>query len=130
MKFAREMLEAKKALEEMGFQVDVAEDTEQCVDNPGLNMDIDHCVENDVMRSCFKQIEDSDAILVLNHEKNGIPGYVGGNTLMDIGLATYLNKKIFILNPLPSEDQIRYVHEIKLVRPFVLDGDISRIKHF
>ena len=51
----------------------------------------------------FRKIEWCDAVLIINEEKRGITGYVGGNTLIEIGTAFYLKKKIYILNPVSSE---------------------------
>ena len=47
------------------------------------------------MRMHFQKVQWSDAILVLNYDKNDIPNYIGANTLLEMGLAFYLNKKIF-----------------------------------
>ena len=78
-------------------------------------------------KSCFQKVADSEALLVLNYPKNGVSGYVGGATLMEIGLARHFDKKIFLLHDLPSEDELRYALEIKLTRPIILQGDIATI---
>lgn len=46
----------------------------------------------------FKNIEKSDSILIINNEKHGVQGYIGPNVLMEIGLAFYLQKNIYIWN--------------------------------
>jgi hypothetical protein len=127
MHFAKEMQEAQKNLEALGHQADISPDTQACIENPNLNMDLEHCLASNIDKSCFQLIADSDAILVLNYSKNGMNGYVGGATLMEIGLARHLDKKVFILHDLPSEDELRYVLEIKLVRPVILRGDLAKI---
>ncbi len=66
-----------------------------------------------------------DAILVTNYPKNGIDGYVGGNSLMEMGLAHYLRKKIYLLFPVSSK--LNYKEEILGMKPIILDGDISLI---
>lgn len=73
----------------------------------------------------FKKVEWSDAILVLNYEKKGVAGYVGANTLIEMGLALYLKKKIFLLNPVPEQGP---VEELLGMEPIVLDGDLTRIR--
>lgn len=73
----------------------------------------------------YKKIEWSDAILVVNEEKRGIFGYVGGNTLIEIGVAFYLKKKIYILNTVSSE--ISYKQEILGMKPIFLNGDLLKI---
>ena len=37
----------------------------------------------------FNKVVWSDAILVTNYDKNNIKGYIGGNTLMEMGLASF-----------------------------------------
>lgn len=73
----------------------------------------------------FEKIDWCDAILVINHEKRGIKGYIGGNTLIEIGVAFYLKKKIYIQNPVSSE--LSYKQEIMGMKPVMLDGDLSKI---
>lgn len=72
----------------------------------------------------YKKIEWSDAVLVVNEEKNKIPGYVGGNTLMEMGLAFFLGKKIFLMNQIP---ELSYKEEILGMKPVILGKDLTRI---
>lgn len=44
-------------------------------------------------------INESDAILVINETKHGIHGYVGANALIEIGMAFAFHKQIYLLNP-------------------------------
>jgi len=127
MRFAREMLEAKRTLEEMGHAALLPCDIKECVRNPDLNMNMVHCVKTVIDKDCFNKVAASDAILVLNYPKNGMKGYIGGATLMEIGLARHLDKKIFLLYDLPSEEELRYAFEIKLTNPLILSGDVSKI---
>lgn len=73
----------------------------------------------------YNAIVNSDAILVLNFDKNGIANYIGGNTLMEIGFAHVHDKKVFLLNPVP---EIGYKAEIEAMLTEVLNGDLTRIK--
>jgi nucleoside 2-deoxyribosyltransferase len=73
----------------------------------------------------YKKIEWCDAILVVNYEKKGIVGYIGGNTLIEMGVAFYLNKPIYILNQVSSE--ISYTQEIYGMKPIFINGDINKI---
>lgn len=85
-------------------------------------------VKNDLMTSHFKEVEKADAILVANFEKNGIKGYVGGNVLMEITLAFYLKKPIYILNKVLKKLSI--YEEIYGVNPVFLNGNLSNIKAY
>jgi len=82
-------------------------------------------IENDYIKHHYNEITESDAILVLNLDKNGIKNYIGGNTLMELGFAHVHNKKIFLLNPIP---EMGYSEEIKAVQPIILNGSLSLIK--
>lgn len=73
----------------------------------------------------FEKVNWSDAILVLNYDKNNIIGYIGGNTLMEIGVAFFLKKKIYLLNLIP---EISYKEEIIGMKPIIINGDLSIIK--
>lgn len=128
MHFSKEMFEFQKAFEEKGHVCFVPITAHDCLVKPELNEDVNFCIEKDTMMDHFNKISDSDAILVLNYPKNGIEGYVGGSVLMEIGVARFLKKKIFILNPLPDIKILRYVTEILVTQPIMIDGDLSKIK--
>jgi len=130
--FANNMIEVKQKLEKLGHQVNLPPDTEIVVggklDHNDLEADFEHCVENDILKKHFANIERSDAVLILNYDKNGIKGYVGTSTFMEIGLAYFLNKKIFLLNLLPHHSEHRWVHEVRIINPVILNGNLSKIK--
>ena len=73
----------------------------------------------------YEKIDWCDGILVVNHEKRGVTGYVGGNTLIEVGVAFYLKKKIYIFNPVSSE--LSYKQEILGMKPVIINGDLSLI---
>lgn len=73
----------------------------------------------------WKKIENSDAVLILNKTKKGINGYFGSNTLMELSVAYYLGKKIFLLHPI-TEDHPHF-EEIVALGSIVLDGDLDKI---
>lgn len=129
MSFAKEMLMHKENLEKMGHFVFIPSDTVQSLTNHSLNMDISHCLEKDIQKEHFNFIANSDAILVLNYEKGGINGYIGGSALMEIAVARHLDKKIFLLNQIPDIKDLRYSIEIQLAKPIVLNGNLNLIGH-
>ena len=82
----------------------------------------------DFIRIHFDKIASSDAILVVNVEKNGIKNYIGGNTFAEIMVAFYLKKKIFLLNPIPTDEKLSSIkNEIEVVKPIILNGDLKLI---
>lgn len=82
-------------------------------------------IENDYIKYHYNEIVNSDAVLVLNFDKNEIKNYIGGNTLIEMGNAYVLDKKIFLLNPIP---EINYKDEIVAMQPIILNGDLEKIK--
>lgn len=82
-------------------------------------------IRQDAIKVHFEKIKNSDGILVLNFEKKGVKNYIGGAVLMEIGLAHFLGKKIFLLNPIP---EVNYRDEIMAMTPVVLDGDLRKIR--
>ncbi len=112
MFFSKEILNAKKYLENKGHFVSIPPNTEVCLEDSRTATSLEYCMKNNLLQKCFERIRDHDAILVLNYEKSGIKGYIGGASLMEIGIAYYLGKKIFILNNLPDVRELRYVGEI------------------
>ncbi|MBI4014737.1 MAG: hypothetical protein HY365_02160 [Candidatus Aenigmarchaeota archaeon] len=132
MGFSKEMLHAKKSLEELGHFVEVPCDVESHIENSDLIDDLDadfeHCVKNNVLKTCMDSIADSDAILIVNHDKNGIKGYIGTSAMIEMGLAYYLGKKIFLLFPTPSPSETRWAHEVRIMQPVIINGDFSMIQ--
>ncbi|PIN72184.1 hypothetical protein COV21_02980, partial [Candidatus Woesearchaeota archaeon CG10_big_fil_rev_8_21_14_0_10_45_5] len=82
-------------------------------------------IEFDVICAYFEEIKKTDAILVINKDKNNIKNYIGGNSLIEIAFAHVLNKKVFLLNPVPQMD---YSDEIEAMKPVILNGDLSKIR--
>ncbi len=135
--FFKEALEAKETLEKNGHEavthpmdvnfrgktVPVAEYYN--VRKQGWDEEIEKLKE-DLMRGHFEKIKQSDAVLILNLDKDDKKNYIGGNTLIEMGLAFALNKKIFMLNPAPED--LSYAEEIKGMKPIILNGDLDRIK--
>lgn len=136
MAFSREMIEVKKKLENRGWEVVLPEGIEDYVNDPvwqkraagwGTLEGAKKKIEKDLINKHYREIVTSDAILVINKDKNGIKNYIGGNSFLEMGFAYVLGKKIYVLNPLPEELPIFY-QELVAMQPIVLDGDLSRIK--
>ena len=81
-------------------------------------------LKSDPIRLYFEEIKKSNAILVLNYDKKGIKNYVGGNTLIEIAFAHVLEKKIYLLNPIP---EMPYSDEIHSMKPTILNGNLDYI---
>lgn len=83
--------------------------------------------KSDYMRRHFDEIakDSCDMILVLNDEKHGQPHYIGPNVLMEMGLAFFFKKPIYILNEIPKNSP--FEEEIKGFMPTVLHGQLDAI---
>lgn len=81
---------------------------------------------HDLIRKHYSKIQESDAILVVNEEKNGIKNYIGANTLIEMAFAYVLNKKIYLLNNLPDFEYL--LEEVKAMEPIILNGDLNKIQ--
>ena len=80
--------------------------------------------EHDFIREHFRIIEKVDAVLVVNETKHKVKGYIGGNTFLEMGIAFYLGKKIYLLYTIPK---MEYELELHAMRPVVLNGDLSKL---
>jgi nucleoside 2-deoxyribosyltransferase len=138
--FTPKIVELKKGLENLGHFVNIPYFTQMIIDGKLTFEDYLKEKESgdislrqkqpvDMIKRYWDFIEDSDAILVLNLEKKGITGYIGGSTLMEMGFAYGKGKKIFLYNPIPARsERMHYVDEIIDMEPVVINGDLSMIK--
>lgn len=128
MQFHKEMDKVRGLLTERGFTVFVPGELDDLAKNESyMENDEDRItakIEYDFIREHFKKIESADAILVLNYQKKGIKGYIGGNTFLEMGYAFGLGKKIFLLYPVPEMD---YKTEMHAIQPIVLSGDLTKL---
>ena len=130
MKFYREMKAVKEGLEVLGYDVLVPIEVKidkvplEALPNITDEEKITAKIEYNFIREHFFKIQISEAVLVLNYEKNGIPGYIGGNTFLEMGYAFGLGKKIYLMNPVPRMD---YAVEMHAMKPIVIHGDLGKI---
>ncbi|MFA6131647.1 MAG: hypothetical protein WC702_01070 [Patescibacteria group bacterium] len=129
MSFAKEMVELQNQLRGFGHDVAVPCDAELHVGKPDLIDDLDndrqHLIENNIIKKCFDLLAGSDAVVFLNLPKNGIEGYIGTSSLMEMGLAYYLGKKIYLMYPHPDPNVHRWAHEVASFKPIVLNSEVE-----
>ncbi|MBW1839665.1 MAG: hypothetical protein JRI49_06980 [Deltaproteobacteria bacterium] len=132
--FARKLVDIYRDLEKLGHRPMMHEQMFGLADGTAAQLK-DH--KNNVEHADVKRkynfikwwhdcIKKGDAVLICNFDKNGIKNYIGGNTLMEIGFAHVNNKKIFLMNPIPTE--VPYVDEIKAMVDEVINSDLKRIE--
>lgn len=103
MVFHEQMKDIERKLHELGFNTYVPE--------LGGNEDFSKMTVEQIRQikgqhksKHREEISSSDAILVTNYEKKGIPNYVGPSALAEIGMAYALQKKIFLLFDIPATE--------------------------
>lgn len=135
--FARQSRGIKERLERMGFEVFLYP---QKVEVSGEAIDVDEYYrmrKNDLTEELLEikrrlidehleKIKRSDAVLVLNLDKSENSGYVGGNTFLEMGIAYFLRKKIFIWKK-PSKD-LPYYEELMALNPIFIEEDLKKIE--
>lgn len=135
--FMHQMVEVTDKLIVMGIDAHIAEHYRELVAGTSKVQDLLKNNENielkkvmDTFRLHYKNILESDAILIVNDTKNGIENYIGGNVLIEIGQAYVNNKKIFFLNKMPTDKSITYLDEIYALQPICLEGNLENIKKY
>ncbi len=132
-KFAREMVDAKKILEEKGYEILLPEMAESFAtgkislsDFKNGRTDANFKKKYNLVRKHFEEVAKGDVILVLNYDRdNDNKNYIGGNTFAEMAIAFYLKKPIYLLNPVP--EYVTYAEEIKSMDPIILNGDLEKI---
>lgn len=128
MTFARQMVEAAEELEKAGHTVVLPRHTKEYAEMKLTQERHEESVKNkiseDLICCYFNKIKDSDAVLIINCERHGVKNYIGGNSLLEMGFAHVLGKKIFLLNSMP---EMAYKDEIIAMQPIILNGDFSKI---
>jgi hypothetical protein len=81
----------------------------------------------DTYENKVESIKESDMILVINLEQKNIPGYIGGESFIDIYLAHVNKKKIYLYNQIPEYNLTK---EIERVKPIVISGDLSEMQYY
>ncbi len=129
MHHTERMVEIRDILQSKGHSVVISKFADAYIgknDEEKESIKLFHKNERDAIREFWAMMQDLDAVLVLNLERHGIPNYIGGNTLMEIGFAHVLNLKIFLYNPIPEIPY--YKTEIAAVRPVIIDGNLDLIQ--
>lgn len=126
---AKEILKARDELAHMGHVVEIPEG----VKRPEIRSKIDAAqeekanikIEHDLIKGYFKKIQKSDVVLVINPEKNGVEGYIGGNTFLEMAFAHVLEKPLYCLYKLPN---LPYLSEMLAMQPVILEGKLDTFR--
>lgn len=131
MKFAQEMLDIKEQLKKIGHDsylpVGMGSHLKDKTFVDRLGDNLEWVIKEDIMWKNFDQVAKSDAILVVNNTRNNVDGFIGISALMEMAIAFYLKKKIYILNPYPPFENHRWAQEVACMQPTVLNGDLAKV---
>lgn len=114
MKFKEDIINIGKRLEELGHTIKLPI---ECINGEPKEI---------ASRAHFNRIisEDTEAILVVNNEKNGIVNYIGPNSFAEVAFAFFHNKKIFLLNDIYEP----YKDELEGWKSVSLGGNLEKLK--
>lgn len=133
--FYKQVIEIQKDLKKLGFKVLIPKTANKMRRNNDFDVShyktwyknaADYTKKKRLMVGHFKKVIEADAILVVNEEKHGMPGYIGGNVLMEMVMAFHYKEKIFILNPISPDLSIK--EEVLGLFPIFINGDLTKIK--
>lgn len=125
MQHEPKMAEIATELESRGYVIDKPNIVEGHVYTD--NLDANAHLKRGFIDEHFAKIDSSEAVLVVNEEKNGVSNYIGGNTLIEIAYAYSQKLDIFLLNPVPK---LGYADEINGMHPTILDGNLDKIDEY
>ncbi len=120
-----EITSVQKQLEAMGHEVEVPQGVKfahmRRLEGPAEEK-ADVKIKHDLIRGYYEKMKNYDVVLIVNPEKKGIAGYIGGNTLIEMAFAHILKKKLYCLYPVPD---LSYASEIFAMQPIILNGDVT-----
>lgn len=128
MVFSKELIEIEKELIEQKHEVILPEFVREYAKMNSTDEMHKESAKNKIkynfIKGYFDKIKNSDAVLIVNKKRKDIDNYIGGNTLLEMGFAHVLNKKIFLLNPIPN---MNYSDEVEAMKPIIINGDLNKI---
>lgn len=122
------MKEIGDKLESQSFQVILPKNTKEyaswIMKLENSKESTENKIKDNLIKDYYCKIAQSDAILVVNIDKNNIPNYIWWNSFLEMAFAHVLDKKIYILNPIPT---MIYTDEIIALRPIVINWNLDLI---
>lgn len=118
--YKQDMIQAKKYIEENSdFYVTLPELTRyQDIRDVQGDDETFTRIKNRLTKESLLNVANCDLLLILNFSHRGIENYIGGNSFMEMVIAFFLKKPIYLLNNIPEE--MTYTEEIKSLYPIVV----------
>ena len=126
--FYKDIPPIKEKLEESGWKVELPNsyyepDSEQKSWAMGEKAHSEF--KSRMFKKSAERIEEMDAVLTLNFDKNGKKNYIGGSTFLELYEAFMKEKKIYLYNDIPEG---MLYDEISGFAPIIINGDLSLVK--
>lgn len=128
MQFTEKMIDVYTQLEELGHEPFMSSFADSYVGRSADEIESRKLIDkndHDAIREFWEPMQDAQALLVLNYDKEGIKNYIGGNAFLEMGFAHVLDQKIYLINPIP--DMPFYGTEIIAMKPINIGGDLTKI---
>ncbi|MCX6800879.1 MAG: hypothetical protein NTZ73_01705 [Candidatus Diapherotrites archaeon] len=116
-RFFDKLYAIKKALEERGYEVFLP----SMRDYHHLEETALAKIQYNLIKNHFRKVDKSDAIYVANYDKDGVKGYIGGNSFLEMGKAFDKGIPIFLMNEIPTQSPYR--EELIALMPIVIGED-------
>jgi nucleoside 2-deoxyribosyltransferase len=110
-KFFDRLWDIEKALKEKGYEVLLPSMKDYHMEDSFAK------IQHNLIREHFNKIDQSDAIYVANYDKNGIEGYIGGNSFLEMGKAFDKGIPIFLMKNIPKK--MNYTEELIALKPLI-----------
>jgi len=122
--FIDAMEELSSDIEKIGYAVELPQREERPIDWGSSDLCKLAILKRRFVDDHLKKIRRSDVVLLANYEKNGIPGYVGPNTLMEAAFGYALGIPVVLLfNPASQPCSVELAGVVSLT----LEGDVGRL---
>lgn len=125
MSLSEQWLKVADELSEMGLKVDHPIAEEGGFDWNNASDEAIAVEKKKYIDHHLKKILGSRAILLFNAEKKGMPGYIGPNSFLEMGVAYALGVPVYLYEK-PNPEQDHYYEVIGLM-PTVIDHDLGRL---
>jgi len=102
---ADEIIAVQKKLEAKGYEVETPEGVKHLGmwgEDATTEEKTDRKIKHDLIRLYYEKIKVSDIVLVVNPEKKGIAGYIGGNTFLEWALPIFCESQSIACIQFPS----------------------------
>lgn len=85
-------------------------------------------IKTKLTRQNIINVENGDCLLILNYSHRGYKNYIGGNSFLEMVIAFYLGKYIYLLNDIP--ENMPYTEEVKALKPIIIGSLDNLINNY